>query len=400
MPENYNLNIEKAMLSTVLFEVGSFGEMLDAGLEAKHFYLPFHSYFWDVCVQLEADEMPIDEEFIVKRLKKAGHFEESHFLEVLCTTQLGNYGAYVEELKSLYMARTLQALIKQAGNTQEIDVDALQAQISIVSEAKTRKTSPKRLVDVEAKEVEFMGKEWLPFPVDTVSMISAAGGTGKTWTILQVAIRYCLDNPTKKAYLWLSEDLESLVKSRAIAAAKLISYDTFLPKNLYISNDSPLTLLDRNKLSPDFMTLKRELKDYDLIVFDPLLAFFGGDENDNSQARMFMQPFLNWALKDKKTIIFLHHSNKSEGKARGAGAFIDAVRCAYELSFIMDKTKQQIDSTRRHERNLHLAKDNYGAALILQATRVVRTVTPKYIAPVECKETTFQEREGDIRGLI
>ncbi len=37
-----------------------------------------------------------------------------------------------------------------------------------------------------------------------------------------------------------------------------------------------------------FELMKQQLKDFSLIVIDPLIAFFGADENSNADARFFM----------------------------------------------------------------------------------------------------------------
>ena len=118
-----------------------------------------------------------------------------------------------------------------------------------------------------------------------------------------------------------------------------------------------------------------------MIVFDPLLAFYGGDENDNSQARVFMQPFMNWASKDNKAIVFLHHSSKSMNqtqfnRVRGASAFVDACRVSYEMNKIYKKDNQTLDDDQLHLREFKLSKDNYGAIRYLRDFNVVRQITP------------------------
>jgi replicative DNA helicase len=156
-------------------------------------------------------------------------------------------------------------------------------------------------------------------------------------------------------------------------------------ENIHTTDSFPTPLLERvkgtPKISSRFNQIKAELKDYDLVVLDPLLAFYGGDENDNSQARVFMQPFMNWARDTNKSIVFLHHSAKSTGassnnKSRGAGAFVDASRVCYEMNKIYKKDNQTIESSKSHLRDIRLSKDNYGAIKHLKSFNNVRAITP------------------------
>lgn len=131
-------------------------------------------------------------------------------------------------------------------------------------------------------------------------------------------------------------------------------------------------------MSYRFEQLKVELKDYDLIVLDPLLAFYGADENDNSQARIFMQPFMNWCKETNKSVVFLHHSNKGDNSStRGAGAFVDASRVCYEVNKIYQKDKKSLDLNSLHLRDIKLSKDNYGAIKHLKQFNVKRHITPQ-----------------------
>ena len=240
---------------------------------------------------------------------------------------------------------------------------------------------------------EFLCKGWLPFPKGTTSMVVAPGGTGKTWFVLQLAIRIVREDPSKRIFLWLSEDPEGVVKSRyeAIINDVLIGKRGIEDSQIDISTEDPMLLLESQgrtvRMSPKFYTMRRELREYDVIVIDPLLAFFGGDENDNSQARVFMQPFLNWARAENKSIIFLHHSKKGDAgtssKARGAGAIVDAVRCVYDMDniYMTQSGEKKLDPHSIHMRKFRLSKDNYGAVQFLDGFDVEREIVPQKSAP-------------------
>jgi replicative DNA helicase len=129
-------------------------------------------------------------------------------------------------------------------------------------------------------------------------------------------------------------------------------------------NNSTLTT------NPLFYSLKQRLKKYKLVILDPFLGFYGGDENNNSDAKFFMNHFQIWAKEEDKVIIFLTHSTKKEKKTRGAGALTDACRLVYEVELI-DENKSL------SERQIRVSKDNYGVIKILNQDTITRQILPK-----------------------
>ncbi|MGE4295351.1 MAG: replicative DNA helicase [Campylobacterales bacterium] len=102
----YNLNIERAVLSSILFEPSSF-ELIGTEIKPEVFYLPAHQHIFRAMEELSNEEMPIDEEFIRKRLSKEKLFNEESLLDILATNPLSNTHAYLEELKDLALKRDL-----------------------------------------------------------------------------------------------------------------------------------------------------------------------------------------------------------------------------------------------------------------------------------------------------
>jgi len=111
------------------------------------------------------------------------------------------------------------------------------------------------------------------------------------------------------------------------------------------------------------------LKDFDFIILDPLIAFFGGDENNNSQAREFMNLLTEWADKEDKAILLVHHNNKSTtGGIRGASAFVDAVRLQYQLFYPSELDEESLIPN--NYRIIKIIKDNWGVSKILNKTEI------------------------------
>lgn len=85
--QNYNTNIEKSILSSIIFEPSLFDE-LGFLLKKDDFYLPAHQDIYSAIVLLVSKEKPIDEEFIANELKRAKRFDEAAMLEVLSANPL------------------------------------------------------------------------------------------------------------------------------------------------------------------------------------------------------------------------------------------------------------------------------------------------------------------------
>lgn len=394
MNNNLIVQTETLVLSSILFNQ-SLMEQISIVLKPNDFYLPVHKDIFETMLELYNNEMPIDEDYILKKSKKT--INEKILLNILSATPVTDIYKYVKSIKEDSLRRQIQTLsleLQRNSKNENLSNDELfQFLKDKQDEIRTNIFTINKncILDIKDKEPKFYLKDWLPIPLGTITIISAQGGTGKTWLVVQLALRFILENQNKKIFLWLSEDLESVVKHRINSVCSdilKIDLDSKF-KNITTTDTSPIPLLERDKgvykMSYKFEQLKAELKDYDLIVLDPLLAFYGADENDNSQARLFMQPFMNWCKETNKSVIFLHHSNKlalynsNSSKTRGAGAFVDASRVCYEISKIYKNLNksQTLDLQQLHMREIRLSKDNYGAIKHLKEFNVKRHITPK-----------------------
>ncbi len=216
---------------------------------------------------------------------------------------------------------------------------------------------------------EFIMKRFMPIPENTVAMLASAGGVGKTNLAIQCASHYVAETG-KKCLVWFSEDEGAVIRGRYDKMVSEFIVEDIAPQNILYINTEPIqfaTIEDKIfKANYKAMNeIRQDCKDNEVgfIIIDPLLAFYGGSENDNSQARIFMQPFLEWAKQDSITILFIHHAKKGDGGGvRGAGAFVDAVRTLYELDYIrLQDGNVDFDSKDKGMRRITLKKDNRGA---------------------------------------
>ncbi len=112
MQNLHNINIERSVLSSILFDPGLF-EDIAAILKPRDFYLPAHKYIFEAMSECEREDLPIDEEFIKKKLNHENRFDEEAMLEIISTNPLPSTKAYVEEIREKAIKRELIELTTQ-----------------------------------------------------------------------------------------------------------------------------------------------------------------------------------------------------------------------------------------------------------------------------------------------
>ena len=386
----FNLDIERAILSSILSDNTSYDEISHI-LNTNDFYLPFHQVVFQAIKELLNEKDFIDEYILKNKLEKEKKLDEEMFLEIIATTPIVNVEDYAQIIKELAIKRRLELLLKKNSiniaekNTFEI-VETLKSELESINKNNIDTFKLKTFSKVENKDIEFILKDYLPIPKKAVTLLSAKGGAGKSWLVLQLALKF-INQTGKKVFAWLSEDPDFATKKRAekILNELLINHNdtkyfdinhSIYNNFCYLGSETrPFHLIEydykNKKINPLFYKLKHTLRDFDFIILDPLIAFFGGDENNNSQAREFMNLLTEWADKEDKAILVVHHNNKSfTGGIRGASAFVDAVRLQYELltpNEIKDDKKELLQD---NIRILKIRKDNWGVEKILNKNEI------------------------------
>lgn len=337
----HNINIERSILSSILFNPISFTEVNNSLLK-EDFYLPSHKNIFNSMIICDKKDLPVDEEFIVKILKKMNLFDEDAMLEILSTNPLPHLSKYIEEIKNYSIKRTLLELINKSKETilSENYLEVLSGIESGLENIKNNSEIDSSLKIVSTDTIEallpkFYLEEDLPIQENEITIISAKGGTGKSYLGL-----YLLSLLKKKHNLkvvgYFSEDDVGITKHRLDKLNDIHELFTNIDILGKDSRPKPFMQYDKSKnleVTSDFYKFKNKLKNYDVILIDPLIAFIAGDENSNSEARFFMNLLNEWCTKENKTIILIHHHSKGEnGGVRGAGAYIDAVRLHYSIN--------------------------------------------------------------------
>ncbi len=109
MENMYNLNIERAVLSAVIFDPETYEEIA-AKLSPHDFYLPFHQHIFTAMEELSSEEKPLDDEFLRTKLTSMGKFDEVAMLDVLSSNPISNTAAYMQEIKAKSTKRALATL--------------------------------------------------------------------------------------------------------------------------------------------------------------------------------------------------------------------------------------------------------------------------------------------------
>jgi len=202
-----------------------------------------------------------------------------------------------------------------------------------------------------AQSPEFILPDFMPIAKRKVTMLSAPGGAGKSFIAIQAGLRIAYQGG--KVGLWLTEDESGEIRERAELIRERILFNKEpIPDTLYVrGSEAPSPVITPEEVE----IIKREWAGLDLVVIDPLIGFFEGNENDNSLAKRFMQVLTAVAVANDMSILVIHHNTKAnadgETTTRGASAFVDAVRILYTLHY--DKEEQ--------EHRLKLEKDNVNA---------------------------------------
>lgn len=377
MNDYFNLAFEQTVLCSIILSPN----LLDTiSLKPKIFFSQAHQNIANAILTLQHSNKPIDEQFLYNELSKKQILDESVLLAVLSANPAANITPYIDTLIKIAKKREILASLANIKNlSEEMEGDELLSYFQNTAE-KLRDDESLDAFTISnmntlfQEEPHFICKDWIPIPKKTITIFSAGGGTGKTYAALQLAIRYIRENNFhKKVFLWLSEDPGGISKKRAQDICNSVLHE---PSEKYLPlvdiSDSPTFPVITFKSSgegvvkTEFYQMKHKLKDYELIIIDPLIGFFAGDENNNAHARQFMQLFTQWAAQEEKTIIFIHHSSKGnrvggESKSRGASAFVDAVRAVYEFEKIKANDFQTHAISNDCLRRVLLTKDNYGA---------------------------------------
>jgi len=300
-----------------------------------------------------------DKIYVVDFIEFAEKYDVADYLEEHSFVEL------MERIKSNLSADEFIELQKsQKEEDVEIIVDNTQKQELLKKEQKQNKFELMHANNVikhlEHKQKD-MAERWLLKGLireRTRTVLHAAGGSGKSFLALQMASSYLLQDSflikelewkkerTKKIVYLSVEDENSIEdfhnRFNLIAKQPENNYtveqiEFFWQNFIHIEANNLVQLKNKELMITDeFLELKEFIKEQgiELVIVDPLIAFIGGDLNDNGSVYNFFR-----ILKQlDTTFLIVHHQPKNDynndielATARGASAIQDNSRCVITI---------------------------------------------------------------------
>jgi RecA-family ATPase len=237
-------------------------------------------------------------------------------------------------------------------------------------------------------------KDFLPSRV--VAALIAAGGTGKSYLAMHIAIsvasgsslfgKFIPIKPAKVVFISGEDDSTEIQRRlHAVMHGMPVQLKTSVNINLnFIDLADAFELFTQKPASGEVQitdvpaklvqAIKQVAGDsVDLIIVDPVSRFRGGEENAASDTTRFVQSLQYLRDQLGATVLALHHVNKgaktngtSQNNARGSSAFIDGVRLVYELNALSDAETEKA----------------YGRQIIMPSVLTLSSVKSNYGAPI------------------
>ena len=265
-------------------------------------------------------------------------------------------------------------------------------------------------------------------PEGIVGVLTATGGTGKSFFLLQLAYMlaggYNLGNiraikPTRTLYI-AGEDTQDEINRRLWN----IGNGTF-PSHLHACSIygevGPLMRLNGNipERADGFKWLEATIKNHkrlEVLILDPKSRMYGLDENNSDHATQWIQCIEYLSKKYEITILFSHHTSKTDGAkisqnmSRGSSAIVDGCRWQAGLVRMDDMTagKLGIEHPRLYV-EFNAPKSNYAPDIpqsvffkrneygILEPINVksegIKIVSKKFLAMLKSDPQEYSTRE-------
>lgn len=231
-------------------------------------------------------------------------------------------------------------------------------------------------------------------PRKIVAAIIAAGGTGKSYLAMHIAVsvasgstlfdKFKAKTPKKVVFISGEDDVSELQRRLHKAAAGLaVQPKMLVDKNLYFIDlaDSFELFTEKNRQGEISITenpsqicksiTSKIGGDIGLIIIDPISRFRGGEENLAADATRFVQALQQIRDQLDTSVLCLHHVNKNAGmggnqnNSRGSSAFIDGVRLVFQLNNMAEKD----------------IKNSYGIQIKLPEVLTLQSVKSNYGRP-------------------
>lgn len=327
--------IEKSFLCTLILDPSSLKEA--SIIKPNQIQTLSYRKIYNVILELSKQGKPIEESYIFGMINEA---ETEEFIDIIAYSAYSNIKHYIQEIQRLEKERSFNLSLSQLISNDKFKIEEKVELLQILSQnleeeqGESTLFSIKNSANIKAEKPYFYLYNIFPIQNNEVTLISASGGTGKSWIALWLLLQLRKEH-NLKVFGFLSEDSLGGTKHRIEILRKTNPEFTNIEIDFIGKESRPEAIFSYDnrhnlQVSDYFYQLKLALKSYDIIVIDPLIAFAGGDENSNVDARFMINLLNAWCIKENKSIILLHHHSKNN-LVRGASAYVDAVRLHYSI---------------------------------------------------------------------
>lgn len=306
---NIAINIEKAVLSSILFNPEEF-DKINKILKADDFFSSAHQKIFEIMQKLFMEEMPIVEEFILKRLNNPKLNDV--IINILSANPITNFLTYAKEIKKDSLTRQIQLLSAKLQHNFDISIidkiSILKNELENLNSIKELKSIDEIASLFEKYDLNFSKVENVEFEYlidnllvkNEITMIAARPAVGKSLTTFAFVNMILFNSKVSKVIYLDGDNSLTTLKERKVHVVK----KKHGKKLIYIQGLKPSEFVEViNNLE------KTDLKD-NLIVFDSIKNFmFGGDRDKNRDVSKVMNILKN-LRNNSASVIFLHHSNK------------------------------------------------------------------------------------------
>lgn len=246
-----------------------------------------------------------------------------------------------------------------------------------------------KLLSTHPPAREWVIQDFLPSKI--VSTVMAAGGTGKSFLAMHIALsvasgaslfgKFAVKASAKVVFISGEDDVAELQRRLHKAVNGLpVEARININKNLHFIDlaDSVELFTERNTKGEVSETdvpnrLCEEIEgtigsEIGLVIIDPIARFRGGEENLAADTTRFVQSLQTIRDRLGACVLTLHHVNKIAGQtgnqnnSRGSSAFIDGVRLVYQLNSLNEAISKNYGDPKTLPPLLSLqsVKSNYG----------------------------------------
>jgi len=246
----------------------------------------------------------------------------------------------------------------KVAKTQVLSITPRKGKLIPLSEAGTRLKG--RLL-ARPKPLEFIFKYHNQgfIPKGVIGVLTATGGTGKTFILLSLAMAGAcggylgpINAPRPlKTLVVIGEDTQDELERRLWDLGGGSFHENLHAVSVFGQAGPFMRLEGANPvLSDTWYWLDETIQQHpglELLIFDPKSRFYGLDENNSDHATQWIQALEILALKHNLTILFSHHTAKqtsdkiSQNMSRGSSAIVDGCRWQGGMARMDEKLAQK-----------------------------------------------------------